>query len=143
MTIQLTGDAPDPISSTVVLDITGQPRTGRHPDQPGRERRAHPRGRRSGHPQRQGHRRAPREKDGKHDNIGFWLDSRVQVAWPVRVGKPGRYTVHARVASTDASTFTIEVGDQNLAAATPSTGSYDTFTAVVLGELNLQPARPP
>jgi alpha-L-fucosidase len=137
LTVQLTGKAPDPISSTVVVGIAGPPQPVAiliSPDQNGvltlkaGEATIH---------NVKGTEVRLEKKDGTHDNIGFWLDARVQVDWPVRLSKSGRYKIHARIASTDASKCMIMVGDQTLAAATPSTGSYEKFTDVALGEMTL------
>jgi alpha-L-fucosidase len=137
LTIRLTGDAPDPISSTVVLRITGRPEPVailiRADDNDVFTLRA---GEATIHNVKGTDVRLER-KDGKHDNIGFWLDARVQVDWPVHVGKAGRYRVVARLASTDASKCTIMAGAGELAAATPATGSYEDFSDHELGEITL------
>lgn len=76
--------------------------------------------------------------DGQ-SSIGWWTNAGDSVSWSFKVSKPGRFDVTATVATPAASSkFEIVVGDQKLAAEVASTGSYQAFTTVKLGTLDLK-----
>ena len=77
------------------------------------------------------------EKAGKQ-NIGFWTDTRAKVEWPFIIREKGKFTIKAEIALESAeSGFEVVIGDRKINANVKSTGSYDTFKAVTLGQTDL------
>ncbi|MBV9469069.1 MAG: alpha-L-fucosidase [Abitibacteriaceae bacterium] len=128
--------APDPVSSTVVLEIKGAPQVEIAP--------------------------LEQETNGSltllpndavlhgndvkvesargRDNIGYWTNAGDWIEWPFKVTKPGKFTVRAEVAATGSGSFELSVGDQKLHATAPNTGDYGKFKAVDLGTIEIPTA---
>ncbi|MBN2450167.1 MAG: alpha-L-fucosidase [Lentisphaeria bacterium] len=137
ITVRLTGDAPDPICSVVALRITGTPEAlvYRLPQAadgsvalPVAEAQLH------------GGLRVE-EKGGK-PNIGFWTDAGDWAEWQMDIQTPGRFDVVAEVGGLRPTRFTIEAGGGNVTAQTEATGSYDSFRAATLGQVEFPQAGP-
>ena len=78
------------------------------------------------------------EKDGQ-PNIGYWTNARDWLSWPFKLEKGGRFEVLATVAtSARSSKFELAVGEQKLTAQVETTGDYETFKTVKLGEVRLE-----
>jgi len=77
------------------------------------------------------------EKDAGKPTIGFWVDPKAAVAWPINISQPGEYAVIARVASEAPSRFTVTAGEEKLGGSIQATGSYESFKDVSLGRLKL------
>jgi alpha-L-fucosidase len=133
VTITLPAVAPDPISSTVVLEIQGQPDVdaaslGQAPDGsvtlPAAEATLHGRALRY-------------ESGANRDSIGFWTDPGDWVEWRFKVGQPGRFNARAEIAALGAGAFEVMAGGQTLNAAAPVTGDYGKFVTLDLGRLEI------
>ncbi len=80
------------------------------------------------------------EKEGKM-NIGYWTASGVRVDWSFQIDRPGRFEVLAEVAVADPETkFALKVGDQTLDASAVSTGGYESFQTISLGQMTVTTA---
>ena len=137
-TIQLPGEAPDPIASVVVLEVEGEVATvepvnlqAKNGDVTlsastatlhGNEIRYE-----SGH--------------GK-DNIGFWTNANDWASWNVKLDTPGKFSVSATYACTapGGSEFVVQSGDRSLGAKVEATGSWTKFKTFELGALELSTA---
>jgi alpha-L-fucosidase len=79
------------------------------------------------------------EEKGGQPNIGFWTNAQDWVSWRFKLEKGGRFEVTATVATpAPSSKFEVAVGAQKLAAQVETTGSYETFKTVKLGEVRLE-----
>jgi len=79
------------------------------------------------------------EAVGGRPNIGYWTNARDWLSWRFKLSKPGRFDVTASVATpAESSKFELAVGDQKLIAEVAGTGSYQTFTTVKLGAIELK-----
>ena len=71
-------------------------------------------------------------------NIGYWLDSRDGVSWTFQIDKPGAFDVTGTVATpAQRSAFGLTIGDDEWTAEVRSTGGYDRFETVKLGQVRL------
>ncbi|HNQ88188.1 MAG TPA: alpha-L-fucosidase [Verrucomicrobiota bacterium] len=74
-------------------------------------------------------------------NLGYWVDPRETAAWTVRVDRPGTFVVSAEYAlapGSDGSRVRIECGANRLESQLKSTGGWDQFQTVALGELRVE-----
>jgi hypothetical protein len=79
-------------------------------------------------------------RNGK-ENIGFWTDNRTQIEWPFEVKQAGSFEVVAEVAVGAAQTkFNVSVGSSWLQGTVASTGGYDEFKKVSLGQIEIPQA---
>jgi alpha-L-fucosidase len=133
MLVAVPPEAPDAISSTVVLKVRGPLKIETPPlaqasdgtvTLPASRAKLHGSGLRY-------------EKGGGKDNIGFWTNPGEWVEWPFQLDRAGEYEVIAEIASPDASRIKVRVGGQQLVHATPATGSYTQFKPVPLGTVKL------
>jgi alpha-L-fucosidase len=131
ITVQLTGTAPDPICSVVVLNLSG-PTSVTAANQ------------------------ITQNKDGvilleaqkatinnalgtkvevksEIDAIGGWIRSNVSVEWVFNVDKPGTFTVTAETASNKESAFVVSMGEQSLKTKIPAHGKDTDFAPVEIG----------
>ena len=133
LTIALPAQAPDPISSTVVLKVKGpleieQPGLEQNVDGsillPASEARTHGEQIRyeSGH---------------QRDNIGFWLNPEDWADWDIAVSRPGRFELAADIAAPAATSIQIAVGTQKVVGKLPATGDYGKFQEVSLGRISI------
>jgi alpha-L-fucosidase len=135
-TVQLTGQAPDPICSVVVLDVEGAPSiTAASSIQqkkdgtvllPANQATINNQGY-SEH--------AKYEKD--KDCIGYWVSSKVTVEWNFTVSKPGTFRVSALAASEKISTLTLSLAGQSKGADVPASGGYTSFKPVDAGTFEI------
>ncbi len=129
ITLTLPKTAPDPVSSTLVLQFKGVPRTIILPVSPDAEGILH----------------LPSpdaaEISGKTlktgDNLSYWTNPDDYVSWKAALDKPGTYEVSADLSATDATAIEFKVGDQTLRYSVAPTGSYDKYTSTVLGRMTL------
>jgi alpha-L-fucosidase len=136
VTIAVPGSAPDPISSTVVLEIRRNPEVesallSQAPDSsitlPASEATLHGRTLRF-------------ESGANRDNIGFWTDAEDRVEWPFKVNRPGRFNIRAEIAALGAAAFEVTVGQQTLKAVAPVTGDYGKFATADIGRVEIPAA---
>jgi alpha-L-fucosidase len=73
-------------------------------------------------------------------DIGFWTNPQDWVEWPVRITRPGTFTVTAEVAAPASSSLEIKAGDQTLKASVSATGDYSQFKKVNWGNLSISRA---
>jgi hypothetical protein len=133
--VNLSGTAPDPSCSVVVLTITGEPQAVVYrisPQADGQLVLSAVDAELKGQLQIE-------EKDGK-PNIGFWVNSEDSVAWSVRIQQPAEFTVVADIATMGESNLIVQCGANQLAAKTPNTGDYAKFQTVELGRIHVDPA---
>lgn len=79
-------------------------------------------------------------RNGK-ENIGFWTDNRTQIEWPFEVKQAGSFEVVAEVAVDAAETkFNVSVGSSWLQGTVASTGGYDEYKKVSLGQIEIPQA---
>jgi alpha-L-fucosidase len=134
--ITLPAEAPDPISSTVVLQIKGAPeievmQIAQENDGsislPAGEARLH------GTDIRQ-------ETKGGHENIGFWTNPDEWADWQFKVATPGKFDLSAELGGPDAASFDLTVGESRLRGTMNPTGSYDEFRSAKLGVIEISSA---
>ena len=148
--ISVPKSAPDPTSSTVVLQIAGSPDVAPislTPDArgvltlPALDAETHG--------------ALHYESGNGHDNLGFWTDPKDWAEWSVKIARPGPYTVTAEIASMGSGKFTVNAFSTRQLAAlllshkadapvemtldgtAPNTGDYTKFQTVTLGTLML------
>jgi alpha-L-fucosidase len=125
--LNVPAQAPDPISSTVVLRIQGRPEVQPTPiiqEADGAVRLMASEADLQGELQYEsGH--------GK-DNIGYWTRPGDTASWTFQVDRPGRFKVYAEVASLGKGRFTVIAGGKTLEAEAPQTGDYAKFKRVLL-----------
>jgi alpha-L-fucosidase len=127
--ISVPPEAPDPISSTVVLKIKGEPQVEQagivqEPDGSILLRAS----------EANLHGTEFRFESGdRRDNIGFWLNPAEWVDWEVKVTRPGKFIVTAEIAAPNASSFEVSVGSQKLSGKAPVTGDYGNFQTADIG----------
>jgi alpha-L-fucosidase len=126
-------EAPDKISSTVVLKIQGTPEvaaTAIQPEADGSVRLAASAADLHGGQQY--------ESGGGKDNIGFWTNPDDTASWSFKVARPGKFSVTAEIASIGSGNFEVLVGGQKISGAAPDTKDYVKFQRVNLpGTLDL------
>ena len=78
------------------------------------------------------------ETKGGKMNIGHWTDARAWLQWEFTIDRPGRFEVFGEVAlQEEKSRFQIILGNEKLSASVSSTGGYDRFVEVKLGEITI------
>ncbi len=120
-------NAPDAISSTVVLQFNGAPEIGATPimqESDGSVRLFASEAELHGAIQYE-------TGDGK-DNIGYWTDPDDFASWSFIVDRPGRFQVAAEIASLGTGKFEIVTGDQKISGTAPNTGDYTKFRSINL-----------
>ena len=125
--------APDPVSSTVVLDIKGAvqiEQTSIIQDFDGSVVLAASEARVHGDQIRY-------ETGDQRDNLGFWMDPADWADWEFTVTKPGRFEVSAEVAGPEAASLEASIGAEKIKAKFPATGDYGRFRRVRLGRLEI------
>lgn len=135
VTVAVPSAAPDPICSVVVLHVKGEPtvvplRISQQADgslilKPALA---------------QLHGNVQVETQYSQPNFGYWTHSQDWVDWPVRITRPGTFTVTAELAAPASSSLEIQVGDQTLKATVPITADYSQFKRVNLGKLSISQA---
>jgi len=125
--------APDPISSTVVLKLEGPPQIEQigirqNPDGtlllPAVDAQLHG--------------EQIKYESGDHrDNIGFWLNPAEWADWEFQITRPGKFEVSAEVATTEAASIQVSLGNAKVLAALPVSGDYGQFKRVKLGILEV------
>jgi len=133
LVISVPAEAPDPISSTVVLKVKGPlaiENPGITQDYDGTitlaasEARCHGDGIRY-------------ESGSERDNLGFWLNPADWADWEVSITKPGKFEVTAEIAAPAAASLQVGIGDQRIKGDAPVTGDYGKFRRVKFGTLEI------
>ncbi len=131
--LSLPAQAPDPLSSTLVLRLEGPPDIEVVPimqEADGsvtlRASDANLRGD-----------TVKIEGSGEHDNIGYWTDPGDWADWEFKLITPGKFELTAETAALGAGSFEVSVAGQTLRAQPPATGDYGKYVTVKLGAIDL------
>jgi alpha-L-fucosidase len=82
------------------------------------------------------------EPGSDHDNIGCWTDASDWADWEFKLKEGGTFSVTAETAAQGSGSYEISVAGQTLRGEAPITGSYTKFVPVKLGTIDLStPAR--
>jgi hypothetical protein len=138
LAISLPLEAPDPISSTVVLEIKGAPNVDQTAllinqdydgsiSLPASEARLHGEG-------------VQTESSAGHDSIGYWTNPGDWADWEFKVATPGKFAVSVDVATPDATSLDLTAGESHLRADVKTTGSYGKFKTVKFGAIEIAAA---
>ncbi len=137
--VTLSGRAPDPVCSVVMLDVAGTPKALPQYIRQAKDGTLTLKARDAliHNPE---HGQAARyESGGGKDNIGSWIDARPWVDWNAYFAKPGTYDVIARLSTTSENArFAVRIGAQQLTATTPNTGSWTSFVDIPVGEVVIE-----
>jgi alpha-L-fucosidase len=120
-------NAPDAISSTVVLQIKGAPEIGATPivqESDGSVRFMAS--------EAELHGAIQYESGNGKDNIGYWTNPDDFASWSFNVDRPGKFQVAAEIASLGAGQFEIVLGGQKISGTAPNTGDYAKFRRINL-----------
>lgn len=78
------------------------------------------------------------ESGHDHDNIGFWTNPSDKVEWKTRITQPGKFNVEAITAATGSAKVEILFDDsEKLVFKFPNTGNYTSFTKSELGQISI------
>jgi alpha-L-fucosidase len=136
VTVSVPAQAPDPISSTVVLKIKGaldleQPTLAQERDGsislPADEAGLH------------GSEIQTETVDGQ-DNIGFWTNPDDGCEWQFKVARPGKFDVTGDLAAEASTSIELSAGESKLTAKVAATGSYESYRTVQLGSIEISNA---
>lgn len=79
------------------------------------------------------------EEHGDQSNIGFWDNGSEWVSWKVQFPKTGVFKLSTQCATlSPSSDFVVEIGGQQLSGKAQQTGSWDSFTPVDLGQVEIK-----
>lgn len=78
------------------------------------------------------------ETRGDHPNIGFWDKPEEWASWPVRISKPGKYTVRLNLAGISPSGISVDLAGESISVTTPSTGDWSNFQTVDAGRIEIR-----
>lgn len=133
MTIFLPQDAPDKISSTVVLKMGGAPEVVTLPILQNKDASVLLPAMQAGlHGSKLQY-----ESGQSHDNIGYWFQPEDWADWVFKVNNPGKFTVTAEIASPTHTFFEVSVAGKTFRCAAPLTTDYLTYTPVQLGVVEI------
>ena len=135
--IRLPSSAPDPVSSTVRLRISGRPEVAALPVSAGKDgviRLLPENANFSG--------QVKAEHHGKALNIGFWTDPQDTVSWKIRAPRVGTFAVRIEAAAPAAGVVLEVDGAGKLACPLPATGSYQEYRTTEAGGMTLSPDEP-
>jgi alpha-L-fucosidase len=121
-TVTVPSTAPDPISSTVVVQIKGDPEIGVVPiaqESDGSIRLMAS--------EADLHGALRYESGGNKDNIGYWTDANDWASWKFQVDRPGKFQITVETAALAESGFQIELGERKMNGVAPNTGDYSKF----------------
>jgi len=134
--IILSGDAPDPIASVIVLELDGPPATfipAIHPAGDGALELPADQATIDGQT-------AQLEIKGSKANIGYWTNQQDSIHWNCDGVPAGKYKVEMKYACDPASagsTIELSVGDAKFSAEVVGTGGWDRFKTVTIGQVSL------
>jgi alpha-L-fucosidase len=120
-------NAPDAISSTVILQFKGTPEIGATPimqESDGSVRLLAS--------EAELHGAIQYETGNGKDDIGYWTSPDDFAGWTFNVDRPGKFQIAAEIASLGAGQFEIVIGDQKISGTAVSTGDYTKFRSINL-----------
>jgi len=133
MTITVPQNAPDKISSTVVLKIKGLPgivATSIFQESDGSLRLLAS--------EADLHGGLQYESGDAKDNVGYWTNPVDTANWSFKVDRPGKFKLSAEIAAEASGKFEVIVGEQKIHGAAPATKDYTKFKRTNLsGSLEL------
>jgi alpha-L-fucosidase len=77
------------------------------------------------------------EVGGGDDNIGYWTDPSDWADWEFKLNKGGKFAVTAETAALGSGSFEVSIAGQTLRGEAPATGSYFKYTQIKLGTIEL------
>ncbi|HVU27295.1 MAG TPA: alpha-L-fucosidase [Verrucomicrobiae bacterium] len=127
--IEVPANAPNVISSTIVLKINGTPEVEsvvlkQNADSSISLRAA----------DADLHGGLQYEVGNGKDNIGYWTDPNDFASWTFKVNQPGKFQVAVETAAQAESHFEISIGDQKISGTAPNTGDYTKFQSTKLND---------
>ncbi|MFO1487632.1 MAG: alpha-L-fucosidase [Verrucomicrobiota bacterium] len=131
--LEVPAEAPDAISSTVILKIKGRPEvatTAIFQESDGGVRLLASEAELNG---------VLRYEQGENrDNVGYWNNPEDVAKWSFTVDRPGKFKVVAEIAALESAKFQAVVGDQTLTGTSPKTADYAKYRRTTCaGELEL------
>jgi alpha-L-fucosidase len=133
LTLSLPTAAPDPVSSTIVLQVKGPleiASAGLAQDYDGRVVLPAEDARLHGD-------EIKYEPGDQRDCIGFWTNPADWADWSFQVIKPGKFDVTAEVAALEGASLKVSAGDSTSTGAAAATGDYGKFRVARLGVLEI------
>jgi alpha-L-fucosidase len=133
LTLTVPATAPDPVSSTIVLQVKGPLDIGQvglvQDDDgslvlPASEARLHGSD-------------IQYETGDERDNLGFWTNPDDWADWELRITRPGKFEVTAEIAGLEKASIEVSVGDGKTQGAANATGDYGKFKVARLGTLEI------
>jgi alpha-L-fucosidase len=133
VTVTVPHNAPDKISSTVVLKIKGAPgivATTIFQESDGSLRLLAS--------EADLHGGLQYESGDAKDNVGYWTNPADTASWNFKVDRPGKFKLSAEIAAEASGKFEVIVGEQKIPGAAPVTKDYTKFKRTNLsGSLDL------
>lgn len=74
-------------------------------------------------------------------NLGYWVNPGDYAEWTFKISHPGELNAVVDVASLGSTRLVLELGDQRLQVRVPSTGDYGAYRKVSAGSLRLPAAK--
>ena len=138
ITIHLPKQAPDAIDSVVVLKVSGSLNVEKVlPRQDGKGAVLLVAELADIHNPGYGQHAKLERKKGKQ-NIGHWVDARAWVEWPFVIHQKGAFSIKAEIAlEADESGFEVIIDGVSMPSRVKSTGSFEKFATVRLGQTGL------
>jgi alpha-L-fucosidase len=134
--VEVPANAPDKISSTIVLKLKGAPEIAATPimqESDGAVRLMAS--------EAELHGAVQYESGHGKDNIGFWTNPSDSVSWTFKVDRPGKFKVNTDIAAEASGKFNVIVGEQKLQGAAPATKDFAKFKrSSVSGEITIAEA---
>jgi len=133
LTLTVPTAAPDPVSSTIVLQVQGPLEIGQAGlfqdydgsiTLPSGDARLH-----GGE--------IKYETGEQRECIGFWTDPADWADWEFKVTRPGKFEVTAEVAAHEKASLAVAAGDSKSTGAAAATGDYGKFRVAKLGVLEI------
>lgn len=138
ITVNLTGEAPDSVSSVIVLRLSGMPVAI-----PVKLACQNELGIVTLHAQRaqfQNLHGPGAQYEGASDCIASWTSEQAKVYWSFSIDKPGTYTVLTEVAGQSDSEFNVSLSGQSKNVKISASGDYSVFKPLTIGSFNLNEA---
>ena len=132
-TIFLPAQAPDKISSTVVVKLDGAPQVLTMPILQNNDGSVWLR---AGDANLHGS-QIQYESGESHDNLGYWFQPQDWADWTFKVSRPGKFLITAEIAAPGATSFQLSVAGQTFHCGAPVTGDYFHYKPLQIGELEI------
>jgi alpha-L-fucosidase len=80
------------------------------------------------------------ESGKSHDNLGYWYQSDDWADWTFKVSHPGKFVITAEIAAPSPTTFQVSVAGQEFHSTAPVTADYSHYTSVQIGTFEIPAA---